>query len=104
MDEEIALEIFWTDSAKTSFNDIIKHLQEKWSDKEVEQFISRTDEMLSLLQRYPEMCRPSMKRKNVRIGILNKHTQLVYHYRPRKKQIEILLFWGMKKNPVKFRY
>jgi hypothetical protein len=52
--------------------------------------------MLGVLKRHPEICRPSTKRKNVRIGILDKHTQLVYHYKPNKKQIEILLFWGMK--------
>ncbi len=50
------------------------------------------------------MCRPSAKRKNIRIGILDKHTQIVYHYKPRKKQIELLLFWGMKQNPAKFKY
>jgi len=50
------------------------------------------------------MCRPSAKRKNVRIGIINKRTQLVYHYKPGKKQIEILLFWDPKQNPAKFKY
>ena len=50
------------------------------------------------------MCRPSLKRKNVRIGIINKHTQVVYHYQPRKKEIVILLFWNFKQNPAKFKY
>jgi hypothetical protein len=50
------------------------------------------------------MCRPSQKRKNVRIAILNKHTQMVYHFKPRKKQLQILLFWNPKQNPAKFKY
>lgn len=104
MAEEIDLEILWTNSAKRSFNNIVEYLRREWSDKEVEKWIERAEEMLSMLQRYPEMCRPSMKRKNVRIGILNKHTQLIYHYKPIKKQIVILLFWGMKKDPAKFKY
>lgn len=58
---------------------------------------------LKALKRYPEMCRPSLKRKNVRICILNKHTQLVDHYKPRKRQIEILLFWNFKQNPADFK-
>ena len=49
------------------------------------------------------MCRPSVK-KNVRITLLNKHTQIIYHYKPGKQQICILLFWGMKQNTAKFKY
>lgn len=96
MAEEV-IEVFWTDDAKSTFDQIIKYLQREWSDKEVEKFVQRTMEMISTLRQYPEMCRPSLKRKNVRIGILNKHTQLIYHYRPRKKRIDVLLFWSMKR-------
>ncbi len=59
---------------------------------------------MTTLQRFPESCRPSLKRKNVRIGILDKHTQLIYHYSPQKKQITIILFWGMKQNHNKLKY
>ena len=100
----IATEILWTDSAKFTFQKIIDWLDEEWSEKEVNKFILRTEEMLFTLQRYPEICRPSAKRKNVRIGLLGKHTQIIYHYKPRKKQIEALLFWGTKQNPAKFKY
>jgi plasmid stabilization system protein ParE len=84
MAEEIVSEIQWTDSAKITFSKIVDYLHREWTEKEVEKFVNRTDDMLSTLKRYPEMCRPSTKRKNVRIGILDKHTQLVYHYKPRK--------------------
>jgi plasmid stabilization system protein ParE len=104
MDEIIVEEIKWTDTAKLSFSKIIHYLDENWSEKEILKFINRTEEVLLTLQRYPEMCRPSLKRKNVRIALLNKHTQMIYHYNPKKRRIEILLFWGMKQNPAKFKY
>ena len=104
MDEEIVPEILWTPRAADSFNRILAYLQKEWSDKQVEQFIATTTEFLAKLKRYPEMCRPSGKRKNVRIGILNKHTQLIYHYKPRKNQIEIVLFWNFKQNPADLKY
>lgn len=104
MAEEVVQEIQWTDSAKATFGRIVDYLRREWTEREVEKFVTRTDEILSALKRYPEMCRPSLKRKNVRIGIVDKHTQIVYHYKPRKKQIEILLFWGMKQSPAKFKY
>ena len=104
MAEEIVLEILWSDSAKVSFNKIVDYLRKEWTDREVEKFVQRTVEWLATLKRYPEMCRPSTKRKNVRIGILDKHSQIIYHYKPKKKEIELLLFWSMKQNPVQFKY
>ncbi len=104
MAEIIVAEILWADSAKLSFNKIVEYLRENWSEKEIEKFVKRTAEVLSALKYYPDMFRPSLKRKNVRIALLNKHTQMVYHYKPGRKQIEVLLFWGMKQNPAKFRY
>jgi plasmid stabilization system protein ParE len=104
MAEQIVKEILWTDTAKITFSKIVRYLQEEWSEKEAGNFINTTNALLATLQQHPEMCRPSGKRKNVRIAILDKHTQLVYHYKPRKKQIEVLLFWGMKQNPRRFKY
>lgn len=92
MDEAIILEILWTDSAKSSFDNIINYLNEEWTEKEVEKFMARIIEMLETIKRYPEICRPSGRRKNVRTGIVNKHTQIVYHYTKRKKRIKIYCF------------
>lgn len=104
MVEEVIGEILWTDSAKITFNNIVEYLRQEWTEREVEKFVNSTAELLSNLKRYPEMCRPSTKRKNIRIGIINKRTQLVYHYKPRRKQLEILLFWNPKQDPAKFKY
>ena len=67
MAEEIVLEILWSDSAKVSFNKIVNYLRKEWTDRQVEKFVQRTVEWLATLKRYPEICRPSTKRKNVRI-------------------------------------
>jgi len=52
----------------------------------------------------PRNVPPFNEEKNVRIGILDKHTQIIYRYTTRKKKIEVLLFWGMKQNPSKLKY
>jgi len=104
MAEEVVWEILWTESAKKSFNKIVEYLETNWTEREVSKFVNETIYLLSNLKRQPEMCRPSLKRKNVRIGIVNKHTQLVYHYQSRKKVIVVLLFWNPKQNPAKLKY
>ncbi|MEI9955291.1 MAG: type II toxin-antitoxin system RelE/ParE family toxin [Ferruginibacter sp.] len=63
MKSDVVETILWTDSAKLTFDKIIEWLRLEWSEKEVNNFIDRTEEMLTVLKRYPEMCRPSMKRK-----------------------------------------
>ena len=104
MAEIIVEEILWSDSAKFSFSKIVEYLEENWNEKETGKFVKRIAELLSALKRFPEMGRPSIKRKNVHIVLLNKQTQMIYHYKPRRKQIEILLFWSMKQDPSKFKY
>lgn len=104
MDEEIIQNVIWTESAKITFNKIIEYLQQEWGNKEIEKFVNRALELLSTLKSHPEMCRPSAKRKNVRIGILNKQTQLIYYYKPQSKSIKILLFWNTKQDPSRFKY
>jgi plasmid stabilization system protein ParE len=100
----IVEQVYWTDSALKDFVEIVKWLKVKWSQKEVNNFVNKTEKLVAILQRYPESCRPSQKRKNVRIGILDKHTQIVYHYDSNKQIITILQFWGMKQNPNRFKY
>jgi len=103
-EEEIIKEVLWSDSARISFDEIVFYLQTTWSEKETKRFINRVSRMIATLKIHPEMCRASKKRKNVLIGILDKRTQIIYHYKAGKQQIEILLFWSMKRNPAKLKY
>lgn len=104
MDKEVINDIKWTQLATQSFNSIIGYLETEWSDREIERFISKTNNLLTTIRLHPQMCRPSQKRKNVRIALLTKNTQMVYYYNPQKKQIRLLLFWSSKQNPFKFNY
>jgi plasmid stabilization system protein ParE len=104
MAEEIVREILWTPTAQKSFKKIIDYLEQNWTEREVSNFVNETVYLLSNLKRRPEMCRPSLKRRKVRIGTINRHTQMVFHYQPRKRQIVVLLFWNPKQDPAKFKY
>ena len=87
MAEEVVREIFWTDSAKKSFNKIIEYLDTNWTEREISRFVNETVYLLSNLKSQPEIGRPSSKRKSVRICVVNRHTQLIYHYQPRKNRL-----------------
>ncbi len=68
MAEEIVQEIFWTNSAKISFNKIVDYIRRKWTEREAERFVNSTEEMLSTLKRYPEMCVLQTKEKAFILG------------------------------------
>lgn len=104
MDKEIVDEVKWTPLATQSFNSIISYLESEFSGREIERFISKTNSLLTILKEHPQMGRPSQKRKNVRIALLTKNTQMVYHYEAHKRKIRLLLFWNSKRDPAKFNY
>lgn len=92
MAEEIVHEVLWSDSAKNSFSKIVNYLNRVWTEKEVAKFIGRTDEMISTLKCYPEMGRLSSKKKYVRISLLDKHNQLIYHYKRPPEKLKFYYF------------
>ncbi len=55
MSEVVIREVLWTNLARRSFHNIIEYLRQEWSEREVENFLNRTDEMLIAIKKYPEM-------------------------------------------------
>ena len=104
MDEKVAEEVLWTDRAKSTFENAVNYLSIERSEKEVRNFIQRTNDLISAIQYHPELFKLSQKRNNIRMGLITKHTQLIYHYKPKKRQIVILYFWGTQQNPKKLKY
>jgi plasmid stabilization system protein ParE len=45
--EEIVQKILWTSTAKSTFNHIVKYLQENWTEREVGKLVTQTTEMLA---------------------------------------------------------
>jgi len=50
------------------------------------------------------MFEESRKKKYVRKGFVTKHTTLFYRIRPRKKELQLLLFWPNRDDPGKLPY
>ena len=101
MDEKVVEEVLWTDKAKATFDTVVNYLSIEWSEKEVRNFIQRINDLISAIQYYPELFKLSQKRNNIWIGLITRHTQLIYHYKPKKRQIVILYFGGTQQNPKK---
>jgi hypothetical protein len=50
------------------------------------------------------MFQASRKKKNVRKGLITKHNTLYYRIKPRKKELELIIFWDNRKDPGELTY
>ena len=98
------IEIYWTDKAKFTFSEIMLFLENNWTEKEIETFVSKTFHIISLIEVNPLLFRSSTKRKNVHLAVIDKNNVLVYKHNFKKNRIEILIFWDVTQNPKKLKF
>ena len=98
----MVLKIIWSPQALSTYIAILEYLEKEWSDKEVNNFISRVNEKLALLITQPRLGRITNKKTNLYRTVLHKRVTLVYVYQPNKKEIELVTFWNNWNDPNKF--
>lgn len=97
----MALEIVWTPEADKEFERIIDYLLNKWSEKDVSQFVTTTDKIIDYISIYPKMFRKTNKR-NVHEALITEHNLMVY--RVMKSRIDIITFYDTRQDPKKKKF
>lgn len=100
----MALEIKWTPRALESYENIVKHLEKEWSDREIAHFVIAVEEKLNGIAIFPEMFVKTNAHKNIHRAIISKQTILFYRYRKIKRRVELVEFWDTRQNPKKLKY
>lgn len=95
----MAVKIVWTTRAMQGYERIIKYLEEKWSEKEVRNFVKQTAHFFNLLKENPKMLEPTLKHKNLHRGPINRLTIVTYRYKPRKKEIVLVNIREARRKP-----
>ena len=93
----MAKKIIWTPEAEKTYDAIIDYLQEHWGEKEIVNFIKRTNSVVMHIKKHPMLYRSSGK-EDVREALITKHNLLLY--RVAGNIIYLLLFWDTRKNPA----
>ena len=96
--------ITWTPKALESYFIILDYLQNEWGDKVLQDFIIHIEHILMQVQEYPKMYGLSKHYKNVRKAVITKHNLLFYKIKPRKKEIELLIFWDTRQDSNKRKF
>ena len=98
------MDIFWTPRARHTYFKVLDHLEKAWTEREIQNFINEVDHLLEQIKQNPEMFEESRKKRNVRKGFVTKHNTLYYRVRPRKKELQLLVFWDNLQDPGKLAY
>jgi plasmid stabilization system protein ParE len=91
--------IVWTKEALELYLQIIQYLSLNFSEKEVIAFSEKVDKKLALISSYLKMYRASPTLKNVCRTVISRRVELIYRFRPVKKEVELLQFWDTRRNP-----
>ena len=97
-------EVVWTVRASKTYWEVIGHLTTDFGEKIVSDFVTRVDNKIELISSNPFLFKKSSSQRNIFITVIHKRLTLTYRYRPMKKRIELLVFWGTRQNPTKFPY
>jgi len=99
----MAYKIRWTKEANETFDKIIEYLENRWTDREIVNFVNKTNQILKQISERPEMFKSSFKMK-IRMGIITKQTSIFYQIDIQNKTIVLLSFWDNRQNPANRKY
>ena len=98
------MEISWTPTARKNYLNVLDYLDKTWTEREVQNFINKVDNLLDQIKQNPRMFEESKKKKNVSKGLISKHNTLYYRVKPRKKELQLLMFWDNRQDPKKLKF
>lgn len=93
--------LFWSDRALDDLQNIINYLNEKWTQKEIRNFVRRLDKRIELIFGNPRLFPKTSKRKNIRRSVLTKHT--VIYYEVTENSVTIVTLFDPRQHPKKLR-
>ena len=99
----MALKARWTTEAEESFKAVIEYLENNQSEKEVRNFVRKTNEVIKQIEKHPFQYRASSF-QDIRIAVITKHNSLIYHINEASEIIYLFTFWDNRKDPKTVAY
>ncbi len=94
----MSYQIIWSPQANKTYMLILEYLQSKWTEREINNFIERTEEVLFFINQNPFLF-PYSKQNNSYKCVVTAQTSLIYQINQDK--VELLSFWDNRQDPQK---
>ena len=91
--------VLWTAEANNNLANIIKYLDAKWGQKEIQLFINKLNKAIALISKKPRLFRLTNSRRNMRKCVLSKHTSI--YYQELNSSIYIVALFDNRQDPQK---
>lgn len=98
------MKIVWSKRALTTYFRVADYLKDEWGDAVFYRFSADAKKVIDQISETPNMFEASKKYKNVRRGFITEHNTLFYRIKPKKKEIELLVFWDNRSDSRKLPY
>jgi plasmid stabilization system protein ParE len=98
------MQIVWTEKADETFDQIVSYIGNNFTQKEIDNFVIQTYEVLSVIKSHPKLYPLSKVRKlkSARKAVIHPHSALYYRIN-NNSRITLLLFWDNRDNPQKIK-
>ena len=90
--------VSWTEESKTTFNENLEYLSQKWDLPTINSFLDRVDEIVGAISQNPNLYPVYRKSGQVRKCVVNKHITLFYRIVGTAK-VDLVTFWNTHQNP-----
>jgi len=99
----MALVARWSKEAEDTFDEIIKYLEDNWTEKEIRNFVGSANKVIEQIEKNPYQFKAS-RFQEIRKALITKHISLFYFVNETDKVIVLYAFWDNRQNPQKLRY
>jgi len=96
-----SFKIFWTEEAIINLEDILDYLNDKWTQREIDNFKLRLSKQIALIQNNPKLFPLSDYNPRLRKAVLSKHTTIFYEVKDYK--IYLVFLFNNKQNINKIK-
>lgn len=94
----MSYQIIWSPQANQTYLLILEYLQKKWTEREINNFIERTEKVLFFISQNPLLYRYSKQNDSYKC-VVTEQTSLIYQIKQDK--VELLSFWDNRQDPKK---
>ncbi|MBI9067003.1 MAG: type II toxin-antitoxin system RelE/ParE family toxin [Salinivirgaceae bacterium] len=99
----MALRVRWSKEAEETFDAVIEYLENKWSEKEIRNFVRTSHKVIEQIEKNPFQFKASGFH-SFRKAFVSKHNSLLYGVNEEDEVIELYTFWDNRQNPDKLQY
>ena len=97
----MAKEIIWSPRSEATFYKVLEYLQDSWTEKEVDNFLTATEKVISYISEYPLMFRKTNK-KNIHEALVTPQNLLIYKIYV--DHIVLITFYDTRQSPRKKKF